>query len=196
MAKESRYRLAGDVPEIDIRRWRRNGYLEPGHRFLSQWFAGDKRFAAMDVYIESDHRLWLSYRLDNGDRSEDIAYSVDLDWTPCHLGGARPWFRCPNMACDRRCAILYMGGIFLCRHCRELRYPSQREARYDRLARRGENIRERLGWPPGILAGPGAKPKHMHWATFWKLVDEHDRFADAAVATATPLIRASPYLDQ
>ena len=195
MARESQYRLTGYIPEIDVRRWRKSGHLTPGYRFISRWFHGDEPYAGMNVEIESHHRLWLSYRLDKDGRSEDIAYPVDLDWTACHLGGERPWFRCPNPACNRRCAILYKGRTFLCRYCRELRYPSQREPRYDRLARRAETIRERLGWTPGMLAGPGPKPKHMHWQKFRELVTEHDRFADAAVANATPLLRASPYLD-
>jgi hypothetical protein len=88
-----------------------------------------------------------------------------------------------------------MGRMFRCRECLELRYPSQREPRYDRLARRAEKIRERLGWTPGILAGPDPKPKHMHWSTFWSFVAEHDDYADAAVANSSPFLKGAKYID-
>ena len=195
MPKPSQYRLTGDIPEIDVRRWRKHGHLEPGHRFISRWFAGDEPYASMNVHVESHSRIWLSYRYPEDGLDEECLYPVGVEWTPCNLGGHRPWFLCPSLDCARRCAILYMGRMFQCRKCLELRYPSQREPRYDRLARRAEKIRERLGWTPGILAGPDPKPKHMHWSTFWRLVREHDQYADAAVANATPLLKGAQYID-
>jgi len=47
--------------------------------------------------------------------------------------------------CGKRVAILYGGNTFICRHCRELAYPSQRETDYERAARRTNRIREKLG---------------------------------------------------
>ena len=63
-------------------------------------------------------------------------------------------------------AILYGGGIFACRHCYRLAYPSQRANWDDRAARRADRIRDKPGWEPGILNGNGWKPKGMHWNTF------------------------------
>ena len=191
MPKPSQYRLTGETPEIDVRRWRKRGHLEPGHRFISRWLDGNEPYASMNVHVESRSRIWLSYRYREDNLIEDCLYPVGVDWTPCNLGGHRPWFLCPNPACGRRCAILYMGRMFWCRECSRLRYPSQREPRYDRLARRAEKIRERLSWTPGILVGPEPKPKHMHWSTFWQLISEHDHYACAAVANAKPLLRVS-----
>jgi hypothetical protein len=187
MPKQSQYRLTGQIPEIDIRRWRKSGHLEPGMRFISQWFKGPEVCAGIRVHVESYWHVWLSYHYARHGVAEDLLYPITIDWTACHLGGHRPWFICPNSDCGRRSAILYADRTFQCRKCLELRYPSQREPRYDRLARRAETIRQRLGWTPGILAGPEPKPKHMHWATFWRLFDEHERFAEAAVASAVPL---------
>lgn len=194
MPKESLYRLTGELPEIDIRRWRRSGHLEPGNRFLSQWYDGDKPYAGMRVHVESYRLLWLSYRFERRGRAEDMLYPILIDWTVCHLGGERPWFMCPNPECQRRCAILYQGQIFQCRRCMQLRYPSQREPSYDRLARRAENIRHRLGWTPGILAGPEKKPRHMHWRTFLRLLDTHEQFVEVAVSGAKPLQKAGGLL--
>ena len=41
--------------------------------------------------------------------------------------------------------------------------------------RRAEKLRDRLQWPPGILEGSGwGKPKHMHHATYRRLVAEYE----------------------
>ncbi|MGR3291959.1 MAG: hypothetical protein ACU0C9_12300, partial [Paracoccaceae bacterium] len=68
-------------------------------------------------------------------------------------------------------------------HCHRLAYPSQRECASDRATRRADNIREKLGWPGGIIEGSGwGKPKGMHWRTYERLCAEHDDFSDIAVA--------------
>ncbi len=84
----------------------------------------------------------------------------------------------PLSGCRRRVAILYGGVIFACRHCYRLAYPSQREADYDRLARRADKTRVRLGWEPDTLNGDGPKPKGMHWQTFERLVEQHEALVD------------------
>jgi hypothetical protein len=81
-------------------------------------------------------------------------------------------------------AKLYSGNIFACRHCYRLAYPSQREALYDRAARRADKIRDRLGWEPGILNGEGLKPKGMHWKTFGRLCVKHDYFVTLSLRMA------------
>jgi len=78
--------------------------------------------------------------------------------------------------------VLYGGTIFACRHCHRLAYDSQRERRDDRLTRRADRIRQRLGWEPGILNGDGGKPKGMHWRTFERLQDKHDAYVQASLA--------------
>ncbi len=107
---------------------------------------------------------------------------MGLDWTPCHLDGQRPWFRCPARGCSRRVAILYGGGIFACRQRYRLAYPSQRENWDGRARQRADRIRARLGWEPGILNGNGLKPKGMHWRTFARLSAEHDALVEQSLA--------------
>lgn len=87
-------------------------------------------------------------------RGERHTCQVDLDWTPCHFGGRRPWFRCPE--CGRRAGRLYGGGRFVCRKCAGFRYESQ----YDPLggaASRFQRTRERL------------QRKGLHWNTRQRL---------------------------
>jgi hypothetical protein len=68
-------------------------------------------------------------------------------WTPCTLGGRRPWFRCEvsnGRHCGRRVAILYGAGErFACRHCYRLAYTSQNETPFLRAIRRTRKIRMR-----------------------------------------------------
>lgn len=165
---------------IDVRRWQRDGLLSVGRAFGWQWCGDGEVLASIQVRAETG-RLYLSYRHRSGREWKDKNYPVWLDWTPCNLGGQRPWFRCPARGCGRRVAILYGGGIFACRHCYRLAYPSQREPWDDRAARRADRIRARLGWEPGILNGDGLKPKGMHWRTFERLTAEHDAFVEKSL---------------
>ena len=115
-------------------------------------------------------------------RWEDESYPVHVDWTACNLGGQRPWFLCPARGCGRRVAILYGSGIFACRNCYQLAYPSQRETRDDRALRRADRIRAKSGWESGIGNGWGPKPKGMHWHTFDRLTAQHDAFVRISLA--------------
>jgi len=130
----------------------------------------------IDVTAEPG-RLILRYRRTSGDDDwEEASHPVYLTTTPCHMGGARHWFRCPVAGCDRRVAVLYGRVVFTCRTCRELAYPSQRESTLDRITRRNNHIRRKLGWPVGISNGNNlGKPKGMHWRTYERLCHEHDR---------------------
>ncbi|MCH8550137.1 MAG: hypothetical protein LAT80_14795, partial [Balneolaceae bacterium] len=83
------------------------------------------------------------------------------------LGGQRSWFLCPSTGCQRRVAKLYLShGRFACRHCLGLAYQSQRESDNDRLLRRADCLRSKMGWTTGVLNSPGMKPKGMHQRTY------------------------------
>lgn len=171
-----------DFRQLDVRRWQRDGLLLPGKVFSWQWTRDGELKAYIDVRAEFD-RVILSYRhRRSGGEWKSEEYPVPLDWTPCTYGGLRAWFRCPAAEWGRRVAILYGGGIFACRRCYRLAYPSQREAAHDRVARRADKIRERLGWKPGILNTSGWKPKGMHWRTFERLSAEHNALVQVALA--------------
>ena len=171
-----------DYRALDVRRWQRDGYLTLGRAFSWQWMRNGEMVASIQVRTESD-RVILSYRQRiGGGEWKDERYPVRLSWSPCTYGGQRAWFLCPAAGCGQRVAILYGGGIFACRHCYRLAYPSQRETADDRALRRADRIRARLGWAPGILNGDGGKPKWMRWRTFQRLSAKHEAFVGASLA--------------
>jgi hypothetical protein len=168
---------------LDIRRLQREGLLTPGQTYGWHWSHYGERIAAIGLRVASD-RIILTYRQRSGEGEwQDREYPVRLDWSGCHYGGRRAWFRCPARGCGRRVAILYSGSIFACRHCHRLVYQSQRDRPADRIAGKAEKIRRRLGWQAGILNGPGTeKPKGMRWETYWRLHSEHHQMCQEAFA--------------
>ena len=141
-----------DFGSIDVRRWQREGMLTPGRNFNWQWSRNGERVGSIHVITENG-RIVLDYRHRNGGGEwKEEKYPVLLTWTPCHLGGERPWFICPARGCGRRVAKLYGGGIFACRHCYRLAYDCQREGATDRGLRRADKNQGPRGGP-GVLNG-------------------------------------------
>jgi len=171
-----------DYRAIDVRRWKRDGLLEPGQFFGWQWSRRGNKVASIQVQTE-ESKIVLSYsHKKNGSEWQAVTYPVFLTWTDCHLGGQRPWFLCPAQNCYRRAAILYGGAVFACRHCHQLNYQSQRESYFDRTVRKTDKIRDRLGWERGILNDvTNKKPKGMHWATYDKLTIQHYAYMGIAL---------------
>ncbi len=172
-----------DYRALDVRRWQRDGLLVPDRVFSWQWSCDGEVMAWIRVGVEEGYvRLIYRHRSPGDVEWKDEDYPVALDWTSCRLGGRRPWFLCPARGCGRRVAILYGGGIFACRRCYRLAYPSQRETWDDRAARRADRLRDKLKWEPGILNGNGWKPKGMHQRTFNRLVAQHDAHVERSLA--------------
>jgi hypothetical protein len=77
-------------------------------------------------YNHSQDVIEFSYPSSNN--SAPTTCFVGLSKTPCHFGGLRLWFTCPNPTCQKRVAILYFlptNNSLFCRHCLHLTYPSQ-----------------------------------------------------------------------
>jgi hypothetical protein len=104
---------------------------------------------------------------------------VPIVHTAQHIGGARPWFQCD---CGKRAAILY-GPRFLCRKCRGIAYPSQREPMRHRRLRRTQQIRMKLGGSGSMIEPFPYKPKGMHWRTYNRLWAQYLGMERAHLAT-------------
>jgi hypothetical protein len=105
---------------------------------------------------------------------KDVKETVPLEWTACNFGGERPWFICPGAGCGRRVAVLYgPGRYFLCRHCYDLCYESQREDKTHRALRRAQKIRKRLEGSANMMEPFPERPKGMHLKTYMRMFREH-----------------------
>ena len=109
----------------------------------------------------------------------DHSITINISNTPCTYGGHRHWWHCPK--CSRRVAVLYFNQSYQCRHCIGLNYQSQLQQPVDKLLKRVAVIRERLGWPQGIVNGHGGKPRGMWQKTYDKLVIEHDELSQKII---------------
>jgi hypothetical protein len=174
--------LVEECRQLDIHHWHREGWLRPLQTFRWSWWHPDDRTtptATIGVQVLHD-AVQLDYTLTR--TREAVSYRVPLAWTPCHYGGQRPWFRCPGVVhgrvCHRRVAKHYLGGrYFLCRHCNDLRYGSQREPPHSRAWARAQRIRRRLGGSGSLIERFPSKRKGMHWRTYRRL-QEAERAAD------------------
>jgi hypothetical protein len=160
---------------IDVRYLHRNGLLQPGHSFSLRWSrAGRQTSSICGVAYRDQVTLLYRHRRGTGGEWEDVKETVPLSWTACNFGAERPWFICPGAGCGRRVAVLYgPGKYFLCRHCYDLTYQSQRNNKIYRALHRAQKIRKRLGGSANIMEPFPEKPKGMHHETYMRLFWEH-----------------------
>jgi hypothetical protein len=132
-----------ETKRIDIRFMRRKGMLRAGGHGSLTWNrngepAGDIRYSC---YAD---RIVFHYRYQSaGNDWESVDPVAYFDRTPCHMGGERLWFICPN--CKGRCEVLCLAGIWpACRKCYRLPYRSQNEDLMGRLQRRQEKLEAML----------------------------------------------------
>ena len=159
---------------LDINQLNRAGCLRPGYCGGWEWKHDGEQVASIRFRRDGD-RLLLSYRVrQHGGEWRNVEQPTQIIWAACRFGGVRPYFVCPGIVngitCGRRVSKLYGAGTyFLCRHCYQLVYASQREDRHDRALRGANNIRKRLGGEPGIAPAFPARPKSMHRDTYERL---------------------------
>jgi hypothetical protein len=164
---------------LDVRRLQREGLLEPGCRFSWSWSRAGSQVAPVGGVVLGEHRperLVLLFRHRSGPNAEweDVQEPVELEWTACNFGGERPWFICPGAGYDRRVAVLHAAGkYFLCRHCYDLTYQSQRDNKMYRALHRAQDIRPRLAGSANMMEPFPEKPNRMHWRTYERFWWEH-----------------------
>lgn len=157
--------------KLDVRRLKRDGALRAGAVCSIGWGEGQTIMTAMNRHGDC---LTLDYRTKRYGDTEwtPHTFCVWLDWTPCHYGGERIWFRCPR--CQSRRAVLFMAsGVFRCRGCHDLAYQSTREDAIDRAGRRITTLQRKLKAAPGSMWWTiPEKPAGMHWQTYDRLASE------------------------
>lgn len=131
-----------------------------GSVITARWTRGGIEQAAVRSYRATENRLILDYRI-NG---EARTYPVKLLHTPCNYGGSRLWFECPQ--CRHRVGVLYSGRVFVCRHCKNLNYPSTRQpAAYNAI----DKARRLLAKINPLDTGIPRRPKGMHHQTYERI---------------------------
>jgi len=111
----------------------RGGSLADGSICTLSWPSG----SSIGLSTRGD-QCTLLYTEDGEPRRQTIT----LDYTPCHYGGQRAWFECPN--CWRRCARLSLGSSgFYCRKCYRLPYYTQQRGEIDRLIHKKLKIEDK-----------------------------------------------------
>ncbi len=173
--------LAEHCCSIDVRQLSRWGSLKPWLRYPLEWNNGS------NIVIETrPGAIELFYGISrNGQPREDVHIEVPLSWSSCNYGGKRPWFICPGNGCGKRVAKLYLAGkYFLCRHCHDLAYLSQRQGKEFRLIDKAQKIYCRLGVNGYDDLYFKSKPKGMHQTTYDRLRDEAEELESEALQAA------------
>lgn len=182
-------RTTEDHRALDVRKLHRADVLVAGCSCSWEWSRRGEVVASIGIEAESLECLRLRYRLTMNGQPEAKDYRVPITWTPCHLGGNRPWFRCP--CCGRRVAKLYCYNLFACQHCLRLNYRSQQASKRDRPCDRSWDLRRALGCNEGFMSLPAefiAKPKGMHWRTFERKVEQLKEVDARALAGAAAML--------
>ncbi len=189
MARAKEKSATSDYRALDVRGLHKAGVLSSGYACAWQWKLRGEMVASIDIHTESRTGVRLRYQVKAGGKAEQKDYRVPIAWTPCHLGGERPWFLCP--CCHRRVAKLYGGAVFACRHCWRLNYASQQASKRDRASDRSWKLRQALGCDEGFLCLPAEcipKPKGMHWRTFERKIEQLKQVDDRALADVSAVI--------
>lgn len=169
-----------DHRRIDVGKMQHAGALEPGAAHIWSWARNGETTARISsIGREDGLALAYNWRLAGEEDWTSITQLINVAYTACRFGGSRPYFVCPRCS-SRRLHLYGAGKYFYCRDCAQLTYQSRRERVRDRMLRRAQDLRERLGASLTLRSPLPPRPKHMRRATYDKLVSDI-RDAEAAV---------------
>lgn len=173
------------VLRLDVRELHKGGLLWGDVKGSVTWHRGSGDRASIGTHsLTSELALQLDYVF--GPNQIPVRETVKLSFTACHFGGDRPWFRCP--CCDRRCAILWGRGRFLCRSCHRVAYPSQNESIGSQAIRRIHEIRAALEVEASLPIERIKRPRYMRYGRFQTLFFELLRHEAIRTAWITGLM--------
>lgn len=150
---------------VDIRGLRKDNFFNINrHETYFELVFGRSKVAC----IRLENGILLEYAKDG----ISLEQKVMFDQTDCNYGGKRKWFLCSS--CGRRCAVIYLKvKYFFCRKCCNLTYVTQCDTKSDRLQRKANKLRMKIGVKAGASSKlPFIKPKFMHNKTFSKIMKE------------------------
>jgi len=109
------------------------------------------------------------YRVQLELHNQTLPQQIRISWTPCHLGGWRPWMHCPY--CEKRVAKLLKGmGGYFCRACLgNPLYASQAKSSHGRRHFELCKIRLQLNGNASPLEPFPERPRGMHRKTYERL---------------------------
>ncbi len=159
--------LCDEHKRIDIRWMKREGMLVPDSAGTLSWNSGGEPSGTIRYEVRTFGVLLIYHYGHMGEECSEVREFVAIEHTPCHLGGRRPWFRCPIIGCGKRVAILYGAGrYFACRTCCDLAYETQSEDFAGRQRIKAQKLRTKLGGSVNMLEDFPEKPKGMWWRTY------------------------------
>lgn len=154
--------------------------IEEMNREIS-WSNGAKiNIITFQNKIIADYR----YQLNNYEEWQNVKDSIYFSQLTNNYGGNRLYFICPS--CNNRFRFLYIRcGYFRCRNCNKLNYPTSRKGKNDIPAIKMQTIlsnkfklnTKELSYMDMAEYIPD-KPKGMHWATYYNLLDELEKAQD------------------
>jgi hypothetical protein len=164
-------RVIDTVDSLDVRKLARQGALREGVQAVITWRQGQQGECSIKFACES-RGIVLTYRAQRaGGAWCDVHQEIPIERVSTGFG-TRALLKCSE--CQRRAAIVYLSHhlLFVCRVCMALPYKSQCEMLDDRLYRRMQKIRRRLGAAPGDMQQPvwhHQRPKGMHQSTYERI---------------------------
>ena len=169
------YRLKAEQTfKVDLRLWKKMGYLLDGRSFSWEWSRGGEAAGSIGVSVRRD-----SIRLGYAVQGQDASQTIRTTTTPCRYGGVRTWFECP-VCCDRAAVLFMRAGRFGCRQCQKVSYTSQSGSAHDRANNRYHQLHALF---------EAGKPKWQRWETFERLQDRFERVTEQVNRSLMTLIQ-------
>ena len=196
---------------LNVLVWHREGGLAPGTVFewghhwwrdacnIEAFSSGLLRDPALRIHVSADWNdevtvpLAACLKIEHLRMRRQSPEWVEIEWSPCHFGGTRPWLVCPG--CKSRREKLYFTQTHntqthntqtrnepvnhssepchRCRICLGLAYESQRQDAPRRAAEKAKRGRRKAAGLWGALGGLTLpfpeRRKGMHWGTYERL---------------------------
>jgi hypothetical protein len=123
-------------------------------------------------------------------QNQVVPQQVNVSWTPCHYGGARPWLHCPF--CEKRVARLFKGlsGYFCRPCCGNPVYESQRRNKKARAYLQAYRTRQLLGGSRPAVDPIPERRYRMKEKTYARLCDRIQRLEQPLIGSR--VVRHAP----